>query len=290
MTDITKICLPWLHYPYEDPVTKRPIDIGTPRFVQLTEQCKELVSFDLLGLNVAPNGTINASPIASFLTVAFLGRYTQNLVHPYQKEYSAQTNIESTFIENFDFGFVWHYTPKGWRLEPPRNTKSHTKADAPEVILISIVHPEYISCNVLLHDGDEWERFAPLGTTRKNPELDYALTEYLMEHYKVKSYYVPLECPISNAAHPNKEVLCAVWELWFLMYRLMHHNVQWREKYYNDAKAEILEDRAHFHEFMDDYILFIQTERKLLTQKEIPRDHTADDFLSEEIFRVLNLK
>jgi hypothetical protein len=303
MSDITKVCVPWLQTPDKHPTTGEDITKGSPEYRELTQTCKDMINFNLIKM-IDPSKTpiITISPIVAFLSAMFVSKRSKKpLHHPHLAAYAEHTNINDNFLDNFDYGFVWHQNQEKWELVPPKTDAkpaANPNTDT-EMILISIIgsQPKTLTVNILFHDpmSQSWERFAPLGACGNDEELDRVLLEYLKKKHKIGNYYTPISCPIlpGEATSNEKTLYCSVWSLWFLMYRLEHPG-SWREKQYSMALGEALKNRTRFNVFVQDYLEFVNTHKSRILQNgadilfdPISMNNDMDDFLAKQIFSIL---
>lgn len=307
---IINVCLPWVQKSYIHPVTGKELDIGTKEYNELAKTCDELINFDLLDLHRSQNDptvhTIRSSPMVSFITVAYVcERMGHRIKHPYRKAYSPITKKGDPLLDNFDFGFVWdpqYITKKGITLIPPKNGIKIDQQQQ-QMFLITIISRNEISVNMLFyhHSTNTWERVAPFGTHAHNDELDLALQQYIERNTDGSyRYYSPIACPIPSidgdvVSIPKRKLVCALWDLWFIMYRLRKGNAhKERETQYEPAIAAVLTDAPMYHAFLSDYLTYVGKHKatilakgnSLLTCTDIT-SHQIDDFLASEIFDLL---
>lgn len=290
---IKDICLPWMKRPYTHPVTGKDLDIGTPDYEEMIKRCDDMINFDLLELTQIDGRTISVSPIVAFLSVAFVSQYTGSEIHhPYKKLYKDKTTPGDELLDNFDFGFVWHRTKDGWKLEPPKG-KNNISGSKTQLILISIIGEKELTVNVLFREfaRNRWERFAPLGSHQMDPELDQVLADYIKDTTDIPgNYYSPMTCPVAQqeTSSDRRDLYCALWSIWLLVYRLKHNKI--RERLYEPAVAEALSKTKEYNEFVQEYIDFVNTHKNKIMNSEALNvsklDHTIDNFLAKEIFQL----
>lgn len=306
MTDsdiINTICLPWVRNPYNHPVTGEKIDMGTSIYNELSDICDALINFDLLDLHTKDQA-LRSSPVVSFLTVAYIcDRANLSIKHSYSKKYSPITGKGDPLLDNFDYGFVWNTTGSKPTLIPPKydiRINTHTEQ---QLFLITILSPDHIAVNLLMHHQptETWERFAPFGTNAQDDELDVAIQLYLDKHASEKfsrsgDYYSPIICPIPSepdVPESKRKLVCALWDLWFLMYRLDQVVHIDREMQYEQAVAAALTDTPGYHKFTRDYLTYIREHKKQIREGlglldySDKRTYLIDDFLAREIFSLL---
>ena len=291
-TDIVNnICVPWLQRPYIDPITGN--SISPKKYKETVETCQQLINFDLLRLtDIEDKDYFKVSPIVSFLTAAYISQIAKNnFIHPMKKQYQPSTTITSSLLDNFDFGFIWHYNNAKWQLIPPMDLHLDHSVLRYQIVLISIVHPEYIGCNILLYDAviHGWERFSPIGIQQYNSrDLDEALLAYIktVGPKRMGNYYTTMNCPIvqrDDISEVERELFCSVWDLWFLLYRVMQSKATARETQYNRALGHVMTHTDQFNEFLSDYISFIKKHKDNIDLLTIPTKD-IDDILTERIF------
>lgn len=315
---IENVCLPWVQKPYIHPVTGKDIDIGTKAYNELVETCDELINFNLLDLHRNQSNAstpvsasaLQSSPMVSFLTVAYVcDRIGSHIKHPHRKAYHPITKKGDPLLDNFDFGFVWKTSLTSSILMPPKSGMNIDPHQEQQLFLITILSRNEISVNMLLYhrSTETWERIAPFGTHVYDDELDLALQRHIENHAgrtHIGNYYSPISCPIPAPAStstsalvpaPKHKLVCALWDLWFLMHRLTRGIAcDDREKQYEQAIAAAITDAPAYHAFLRDYITYINDHKAhilsrgndLLADTRVD-SHLIDDFLAKEIFNIL---
>ena len=297
---IKKICLPWINKPYIDPETGEDIFSDTERNKELSELCEKLINFDLLELiSKDDSHSVTISPVISFLSAAFVSKFSGNKIHhPFRKKYIDSTDATSNVLDNFDFGFIWYQEGTKWVLKAPdRDINTSTKEV--QLILITIIGPDDLTTNILFYDPlkKSWERFAPLGSKEYDTLMDEELVKHLSGKYTSKkggisNYYTPIKCPIFDGETDPaiKRLYCAVWSLWFLVFKINHPGME-REKQYNQSVAETVMEPEKLNSFVSKYVLFINEHKRSMvkdSQKFLVGKssitHEVDNFLSERIF------
>jgi hypothetical protein len=296
---IENICLPWITRPYVDPETGEDLYYEMERYKELSNLCEKLINFDLLELISHGDHSVTVSPIISFLSAAFVSNYSgEKIHHPFRKEYKDITDSTSSILDNFDFGFIWYREGDKWILQVPDRDIDVKKKDV-QLILITIIGPDDLTSNILFYDPlkKSWERFAPLGSKEYDTLMDEQIVKHLSNKYSSKkggisNYYTPISCPIFDGeTDPSiKKLYCAVWSIWFLLYKINHPGME-REKQYNHSVAETLIDPNKFNSFVSKYILFINNHKRSMikdSQKFLKGKssitHETDNFLSEKVF------